>query len=439
MYSAIIANELKNRRHEIKVGLVGAGAMGKGLLYQILQTPGVSCVGLADTRLDAAIACAREFKIPYRIVDSPAAYSRALANGVLPLCEDAMLLSSADEVEVLVEASSAIEAGVGYALTAIENKKHVVLMNAEIDQAFGPLLANRARRQGVICTSCDGDQHGVLKNLISDMTLWGFELVMAGNIKGFHDVRANPIDIKPEADKRRLDYKMCTAYTDGTKLNIEMSILANALRLRTDVPGMHGPPASHVDEALSLFELETLRAGGPVVDYVLGARPGGGVFAIGYHEQPFQQFMMEYYKMGPGPYYVFYRPYHLCHVEAIASIVQPVVHGCGLLEMPDRYHTNVFAYAKAPLQRGTVLDGIGGHHCYGLIENVPAAGHSGLPVSLAEGVRLVKEVAVDQPIMMSDIEVPEDRLDFVLYREGMMGDEAGHGSARAGTSISAGG
>lgn len=419
MYSAIVKRELARRERDVRVGLVGAGAMGKGLLYQTLLTPGVTCVGLADIRVATAIACADEFGLDYRVVTSQESLARAVEDGVLPICEDGALLSAADAVDVFVEGSNAITAGVQHTILAIQHGKHVILMNAEIDQAFGPVLADRARRNGVICTSCDGDQHGVLKNVISDMELWGFELVMAGNIKGFHDLRANPVSIKPEADKRRLDAKMCAAYTDGTKLNIEMSVLANAMDLRTDKVGMHGPRADHVDDILPLFDLDALREGGPVVDYVLGAKPGGGVFVVGYQKQPFQSFMMDYYKMGPGPFYTFYRPYHLCHVESIASIVQPVLHGCGLLEMPQTYRTNVFSYAKKPLRAGTKLDGIGGHCCYGLIENVPSGGHHGLPISLAEDVRLVRDLAQDQPLTLDDIEVPQTRTDFALYFEGM--------------------
>ncbi|MEM9343874.1 MAG: homoserine dehydrogenase [Pseudomonadota bacterium] len=419
MYSAMVRRALAERATPIRFGLIGAGAMGKGLLYQIMMTPGVRCSGLADIRIDAAIACAEEFAIPYRVVETAGELEDAAAAGVLPICEDGMLVAGADATDTLVEASSAIIPGAEFSLRAIEAGKHVILMNAEVDQAFGPALAERARKAGVICTSCDGDQHGVLKNVISDLELWGFELVMAGNIKGFHDIRANPVDIKPEADKRKLDYKMCTAYTDGTKLNIEMSVIANALGLRTDVPGMHGPKAAHVDEVLDLFDFDELREGGPVIDYILGAQPGGGVFAVGYHEQPFQQFMMDYYKMGPGPYYVFYRPYHLCHVEAMASMVQPTLHGTGLLESPSRFHTNVFAYSKTPLAAGTELDGLGGHALYGLVENVPDGKHQGLPICLAEDVRLVRDVPADQPILLSDIEVDPNRLDFELYAESL--------------------
>ena len=129
-------------------------------------------------------------------------------------------------------------------------------MNAEIDLLFGPYFAELAEANGVVCTSIDGDQYGVLKHLIDDFELWGFQPVMAGNIKGFLDRYANPTKIIAEADKRRLDYKMCTSYTDGTKLNIEMAIIANAFGMRTIKPGMTGPCADRVTEVFDLFDFE---------------------------------------------------------------------------------------------------------------------------------------------------------------------------------------
>lgn len=419
MYTAYLRRQLARRESNVRIGLIGVGAMGKGLLYQILMTPGTECTGLADIRPEVAEAACEEFGVPHRRVETLAQLRAARAAGVIPICADGMLVAADPENDVLVESSSAIIAGAEHACAALAEGVHVVLMNAEVDQIFGPALHARARAQGVHVTSCDGDQHGVLINLISDLTFWGFDLVVAGNIKGFHDLRANPIDIIPEADKRRLDYKMCTAYTDGTKLNLEMSILANALNLRTDVPGMHGPRTANLEGLDTHFDLPALHAGGPVVDYVLGAQPGGGVFAIGHHDQPFQRFMMDYYKLGVGPYYTFYRPYHLCHVEAMASILQPVIEGAALLNQPNGFATNVFTYAKKPLTAGTELDGLGGHCVYGLIENIPPGGHRGLPVCLAEDIILKRDMEMDAPITLDDIDIPEDRFDFRLWREAL--------------------
>ena len=433
MLSSMIRQSLLAREAPLRIGIVGAGAMGKGILYQAMITPGLACAGLCDLRIETAIAGAEELGLPYRVVETADAYEDAIRAGETPICQDGLLTASSPSVDILVEGSSAIAPGAAFVIRAIETGKHVVLMNAEIDLAFGPYFQALAARQGVVVTSCDGDQHGVLKNLIDDMNLWGFETVMAGNIKGYLDRYADPVMIAPEADKRRLDYKMCTAYTDGTKLCIEMALIANALGLNTPRPGMTGPRAEHVDEVLNLFDFEALWADRQgVVDYILGARPGGGVYAVGYHDQPFQSFMMNYYKMGDGPFYVFYRPYHLCHVESIASIVMPALADKALLTPAYGIQTDTFAYAKKDLAAGEMLDGIGGHACYGLIENVAdAAAHPGLQICLAEDLRMARPVKKDQPILLTDVVVDPTRDDFRLRRLAVEAAAAGVTPAEA--------
>ena len=92
-----------------------------------------------------------------------------------------------------------------------------------------PICLAHARKEGVVYTSADGDQHTVLKRLINEIELWGFQTVLAGNMKGYLDRYSNPTAIIPEAEKRFMDYQMCASYTDGTKLCIEMALIANAI------------------------------------------------------------------------------------------------------------------------------------------------------------------------------------------------------------------
>ncbi len=411
--------KLSSRPEPIRIGLVGMGAMGKGLLHQCRVTPGMECVAMADLKPERAIACAEAERLPYKVASTAAEMDDAIRGGFTAICEDGELVAECARAAVLVEASSAIGLAGAYAATALKTGKHAVMMNAEADLIFGPYLMDLAHRRGLVYTSCDGDQHGVIRRLVSDLQLWGFDLVMAGNIKGFLDRYSNPSRIIPEADKRNLDYKMATAYTDGTKLNVEMALVANALNLRTRTPGMTGAQAGDVREVFRLFDFDSIRAeGDPCVDYIQGAEPGGGVYAIGFCEHAYQRSMMEYYKMGSGPFYLFYRPYHLCHIEAMDCIVQAVVDGCSLLEPVYGFRTNVFAYAKRDLKPGEKLDGIGGYACYGLIDNCHG-GHPGLPICLAEDVVLLDNIARDSPILLSDVESPVSRPDFDLYRRAL--------------------
>jgi predicted homoserine dehydrogenase-like protein len=401
----------------IRVALIGAGSMGKGLLYQCGMTPGFRCVAVADIALEKAVECARSMQLPHRIAHTAGELQDALRQGELAVCEDGALVASCSEVDVLIEASNAIgEAGI-YSVAALETGKHVVMMNGEADLIFGPHLMTMARDRGLVYTSCDGDQHGVIARLIEELQLWGFDLVMAGNIKGFLDRDSNPTKIIAEADARKLDYRMATAYTDGTKLCIEMALVANALGLRTCVPGMYGPVAKRVQDVFQLFDLKQLWSERqPFVDYILGAEPGGGVFAVGHCENPYQREMLAYYKMGVGPFYLFYRPYHLCHIEALRGIAEAALDGRSLLQPLRGFQTNVYAYAKRDLHAGETLDGIGGYCCYGLIENCGSKGaHPGLPICLAHGLVLQTDIPLHSPILLENVTVAYERSDFNLY------------------------
>lgn len=403
----------------MRVAIVGAGAMGKGLFYQCHITPGIRCVALADIQLNRCVACAEAWGLPYRVVSSSDAMHQAIEAGRVAICEDGDLLARCGLADVFLEATNSIIPAAHFALTALEHHKHLVLMNAEIDLIFGPYLLQQAQKKGVVYTSCDGDQHGVIARLVREVERWGLQIVLAGNIKGFLDRYSNPTKIIPEADKRNLDYRMASAYTDGTKLAIEMALVANGLKMMTPVTGMCGPRAAFVRDALELFDLDAARASPfPWVDYILSAEPGGGVFAIGYCEDAYQRAMLAYYKMGDGPYYVFYRPYHLCHVEAMDCIAQAALAGESLLQPTYGLRTNVFAYAKRPLHQGERLDGVGGYLCYGLIENCEVNElPRGLPICLADDVVLKRDIACDERINLADVEYDSARFDFALYAE----------------------
>ncbi|MEX2336095.1 MAG: homoserine dehydrogenase [Fulvivirga sp.] len=409
---------LKSRKNDIKVVIIGLGAMGKGLYYQCTITPGVKCIAVADLDVNKCIDAAQLFNDSYKVVSNEPDLYDAVNHNRVALCDDGMLLSKCIQADIVIEASNAIGEGAKFVISALENKKHVVLMNAEIDLLYGVYFMQVARENNVICTSIDGDQYGVIKRVIDDFELWGFEPVMAGNIKGYLDRYANPTGIMAEADKRNLDYRMCTSYTDGTKLCIEMSIIANAFGMKTLATGMKGPRANHVSEVFSLFDFEKIwqEDKTPFVDYILGSEPGGGVFAVGYSDHPYQRSMMEYYKMGKGPFYLFYRPYHLCHVEAIQSTVAPFLDNEALLQPQLGFQTNVFTYAKKDLKQGEELDGLGGYTCYGLIENCTETNEkNSLPVLLADEVKLKRDIEKDKEITFDDIEYDPNSYAFDLY------------------------
>jgi predicted homoserine dehydrogenase-like protein len=402
-----------------RIAVIGIGSMGKGLAYQAAITPGIHCTALADLNVDRAVACAEFLQRPYRVARTADDVCDAVRESALAICEDGRLLADCDGIDVVVESSSSIPAGGRHAELAIVHGKHVVMMNAEADLMFGPYLTALAGGHGVTYTSSDGDQHGVITRLVNEIRSWGLDLVMAGNMKGFLDRYANPTTIVPEAVKRNLDPKMTAGFTDGSKLSIEMALVANALGLSAPIPGMAGPRIDHVRDVLDHFDFDAIHRSGPVVDYVLGAQPDGGVFAVGYCDNAYQRSMLSMLKMGTGPFYVFYRPYHLCHVEAMAA-VKDAARGCPLLQPSFGFRTNVYAYAKKDLRAGERLDGVGGYACYGLIANCdsrPAA--PGLPLCLADDVSLSRDVGRDEPLTWEDIRYDPAAPTFAMYAKAL--------------------
>jgi len=406
-------NQLKDLKKNIKVGIIGAGFIGKGLFYQCSITPGIECVAFADLKIDRCLAGIELTKERYQVAHNLSEMNDAIQQDLVAICQDGKILAESELIDVLIEATNSINEAAQFIITAIEHRKHIILVNAEVDLIFGPYFLSLAQKHNVIYTSADGDQHTVIKHLVDELQLWGLDLVMAGNIKGFLNRYATPTTIIPEADKRNLDYKMAAAFTDGTKLCIEMALITNGLGLSTLIPGMHGPKVNHVKEVLD-FDFTTLwKNKQPFVDYILGAEPGGGVFVVGYCDDPYQKEKLAYYKMGQGPFYLLYRPYHLCHIETLMTVAEAVLNKTAVLQPTFGFQTNVYAYAKRDLSQGETLDGIGGYACYGLIENAP--NNQGLPICLAEKVTLNRSILKDEKIIIDDVTYESNKFGFDLY------------------------
>lgn len=416
-----LLRRLEKLDRTIKIGVVGIGSIGKGIVLQSGITPGIECVAIADIIIERAINFAAYLKRDYRIVHSLTEMHEVIHHDKLAICRDGELVARCEQAEVFIEATNSIPTGGKLGIAALECNKHLIMMNYEADLMFGPYLMNLAEKNSLVYTACDGDQPTVIKHIIDEIEFMGFQLVMAGNIKGYLDRYTNPTSIIPEADKRNLDYRMCTAYTDGSKLCVEMAVLANALGLRTAVPGMYGPKVDDIYKIFDKFDFERLwDAKQPIVDYVLGAKPKGGVFVIGYTEDEYQQNTLAWFPpdMGPGPFYLFYRPYHLGHFETMASVADAVLNKHSVLKPDFGFQTNVYSYAKRNLKKGENLDGIGGYTCYGLIENCfDNENNPGIPICLAENVTLTRDISMDGKILMDDITYDPEDFPFNLHHK----------------------
>jgi predicted homoserine dehydrogenase-like protein len=267
-----------------------------------------------------------------------------------------------------------------------------------------------AERAGVLITNADGDQPGVIMNLLRFVRTIGYQPVLAGNIKGLQDHYRTPETQKGFARQHNITPQMATSFADGTKISMENAIVANATGFKVGTRGMYGPRCEHVTEAVTLFPMDQLLDGG-LVDYILGAEPGPGVFVLGYNENPVRQSYMNYFKMGDGPLYVFYVPYHLPHLEVPLTAARAVLFQDAAVSPLAGPVCDVITVAKRALRAGEVLDGIGGFTCYGVLENSDVClAENLLPMGLSERCRLKCDILQDQPITYSDVIVPHDRL-----------------------------
>jgi predicted homoserine dehydrogenase-like protein len=422
-------NRLIKRQHRgevINVAVTGAGLIGRGMVFQIERTPGMRAAMIVNRTPERAVESfvAAGFNRQDIVVsDDATVLSEAVRTGRPAVTRRVEMLGDVEGIEVVVEVTGAVEYGAHVAALAIEAGRHVVMMNAETDATVGCALKHRAEERGVVYTNSDGDQPGVLKRLCNYVQCLGFDLVAAVNCKGFMDVNATPETIRPWAERQNTSLPMTTAFTDGTKMNIENTVLANATGLTPDRRGMHGVTtdlAHALEDCISAFSRDG------VVDYTLGGDFGGGVFVIARGDDPVMiQPYMQYLKMGDGPCYLFYRPYHLCHYETPFSIADAVIAGEPTIAPLGPPMAEVVTVAKRDLKPGDRLDGIGGYTCYGEIDT--AAGARGqLPIGLAEHAVLSRAVCRGEVIALDAVELEADTL---LMR--LRGEQAALGRSKA--------
>jgi predicted homoserine dehydrogenase-like protein len=412
----IIVDKALERRqldnNPIKVGMIGAGYMGQGMAAVIERNMvGMQVVAIANRTLENAERAFADAGVEdYGTVSDQAAMDDLLGRGGRAVTSDPLLLCRTPGIEAVIECTGEVEAGARVVTEAIDNGKHVLLVNAELDATVGPILKVMADRAGVVVTNADGDEPSVAMNKFRFVKTIGYHPVLAGNVKGFLDHHRNPDTQKGFADAHGQRPFMVTSFADGTKLSLEATVLANATGFKVRQRGMEGRRLAHVRDLIDLYDPKELREQG-LVEYVLGAEPGSGAFVIGYNDDPMLMPYMSYFKLGDGPLYMFYRPFHLTHLEAPLSVARAVLFGDATIAPQGGPVCEVATIAKRDLEAGDELDGIGGYSCYGLIDNVEDTRRDDvLPIGLAAGARLTRSVAQDQPVTYADVTMPEGRL-----------------------------
>ncbi len=418
--TALRAREAEGR--PIRVGLVGAGFMGRALANQLVNSaPGIRLAAIYNRHADRAVAAYRyasEDLDPVHAV-SEGQFEDAIRSGRPVVTDDVALLCRSEHIDVLVDLTGAVEFGARVALEAFGHGKHLILMNAELDATLGPILQVYARRHGVLLSACDGDQPGVEINLFRFVKGLGLTPRVMGNIKGLQDRYRTPATQKAFAEKWGQNPSMVTSFADGSKVNFEQAVVANATGMRVAKRGMLGVEhRGHVDELTRTYDLEFLREHRGIVEYVVGAQPGPGVFCLAEHPDPKQRHYLNLYKLGEGPLFSFYAPYHLCHFEVPNTIARVVLFGDTAGQPIGGPCVEVCAVAKRNLAAGETLDDYGHYMTYGEAVNTSEMRKARLlPEGLAEGCRLLRPVAKDEPITYDDVELPAGRLADRLHEE----------------------
>jgi predicted homoserine dehydrogenase-like protein len=399
-------------RNPVRVAMVGAGYMARGIALQILTAmPGIRLVAVSNRTLPQAQRLYREAGVEATTaVRTVAELERAIAEDRYAVAEDPALLCQAGQVEAVIETTGDVEFGAQVAFEAIRNGKHVILMNAEVDASIGPILKVYADRAGVVYTYTDGDEPGVAMNLFRFVDSMGYKPVLMGQIKGFLNRYRNPDTQKEFAEKHQQKPAMVASFADGSKLALESAIIGNATGFVPGVRGMYGYQCAHVKDLIGKFKVGDFAHGG-LVDFVLGAEPHTGAFVMGYNDHPIKKKYMSYFKFGEGPLYMFYTPYHLPHMQLPHSVARAVLFKDPTLAPLGAPVCDTMAVAKRDLKAGETLDGMGGFTCYGLIDSYDNCRRGDfLPIALSVDCRLKRSIAKDRPLSYRDVELPAGRL-----------------------------
>ena len=415
--------------NSVRVGLIGAGKFGSMFLSQAPTTPGLQVTVIADLDPGLAKSTCRNVGWPDDLI------------AVTCYVDDAIAMMQSSDVDVVVEATGNPAVGLVHARQAIANGLHIVMVNVEADVLAGPLLAEEARRAGVVYSMAYGDQPALTCELVEWARATGFEVVAAGKgtkyLPQYHastpDTVWDHYGLTPEqAADAGMNSQMFNSFLDGTKSALEMAAIANGTGLIPPPDGLLFPPAGMDDLAHSL---RPMSEGGVLhhkgqVEVVSSLERDGrpvfkdlrwGVYVVieapnDYAAACFRQYGMN--TDASGRYSAMYKPFHLIGLELNISILS-----AALLNKPtgmtDGFRGDVVATAKRDLKTGEMLDGEGGYMVWGKLYPADRSLRlGGLPIGLAHNVKLKSDISANEPVCWRDVEVDQTQ-DAVKIRQEM--------------------
>lgn len=424
----------------IRVGIIGTGKFGAGLVAQISQMKGIEVSAIADiNQHNAQNAYLSSGVRPeeIRTAETGDELEDLVRAGKPAIVEDGLALTECESIDAVVESTGLPEVGARHAYQALSNRKHVVMVNVEADVTVGPFLRRTADSAGVVYTMVDGDQPAVTWNIVEWARSLGLEIVAAGrgtiyyadDFEGTPDTTASRFGFTEEhIERRTINLKMFNSFRDGTKAQVEMTALANAAGLEPDCRGMHEPSVNleEIPIRFSLKEEGGILGQHGVVELANSVADDGtsmlsnplkmGVFVVVRSDHPFTREDLAYHGChvgGEGKNFLLYRPYHLVAVPAPLSVARAVLLGVANGSCAPSPTAECITVAKRDLRAGEQLDGGGGYTVVGQCEKASVAQVEGLlPLGLAERAVLRRAIAKGETIAYRDVELNEDS--FVL-------------------------
>ena len=386
------SNVVKERGKKTKVALVGAGQMGQGIVTQINKMEDTDLVLIVDKNPDKLDIARSKYDTDKDITIS----------SHLDSLDD-------QDLDVVIEATGTPSSGADVAFKVLNRNINLILLNVETEATIGLALNKEAEKNNTIVTVGDGDEPVAAVELFNFATEISLDVIAIGKGKNNpFDVFKTPKDLEKEALKKNMNPDMLTSFVDGSKTMIEMAALANYLDFNIDTEGMHGPNSTY-DELNSIFIPKS--SGGilestNIVDFAFGVAPG--VFAIVYSDDDYVNYEMEYLKMGKGPYWTLYRPYHLTSLEIPRTIMKLMVDNETQLSA-KKWNVEVVAHSKKDLKAGTNLGSIGGENIYGKAMRVENTKNLA-PLGLSENNTLNSDIKKGDPIEIKSIDITDNQL-----------------------------
>jgi predicted homoserine dehydrogenase-like protein len=398
----------------IRIGLVGAGEMGTDIVSRVAHMQGIAIGAISELKQGAA---RKSVEIAYGSADlvqevaTADAANAAMEAGKIAVTDNVHALLEAGLIDVVVDATGVPSVGAEIGLAAMERGKHLVMMNVEADVTIGAYLRAEAERLGVIYSLGAGDEPSSCMELVEFVSAMGHRIISAGKGKNNPlNIDATPDAYTDEAIRRHMNPRMLVEFVDGSKTMVEMAAIANATGLLPDKPGMHGPACSREDLNKVLVPAS---AGGLLsssegrVDFTIGKGVAPGVFVVAEMDHPRIRERMEDLKMGAGPYFTFFRPYHLTSLEVPLTCARVVLYGKADMVPMARPVAEVCAVAKRDLAVGDTLDQIG-EYCYRawIMTAAEARAAGAIPCGLLTGARVTAPIAKGALITTANTSVP---------------------------------